>query len=363
MDERLKFFLLLNYVNANKSSAAKFFAKSDDVRELWRPTRTDVAADVVSEKSLAALRKANDTAWAENELERAEKMGISVMTIDDDNYPDDLANLKDAPLILYWKGKAEKFPDTLKVSVVGTRRMSAYGRDVSRMMGRMCGENDIALISGGAWGVDGTSQNECCDAGGATFAILGTGVDIVYPAANRTLFEKISSCGALVSEFPIGSKGLPWRFPQRNRIVAALAQKTIVVEAPMKSGSMITARLALELGKEVWAVPGQIFNSNSQGTNRLIYDGAYPFVDEETFLASCGISQKKKPSEDIPENLTDDERNIINALHENGTMPVDSIAAAVGMTCADILKYITMLSAKGYVYMSAAGRYSLKKNL
>ena len=363
---RLKMMLLLNSVNANAAALAKFLLRGAEPRELWNPAKTDVAQEVFSEKSLAKIRAANDAAWAERELERAGKLGARLLTVDDGDYPQELFDLKDAPLVLYWKGGAKKLPDKKKIGVVGTRRMSRYGREVSMRIGAACAKHDIILISGGAWGVDGCSQEACCGGGGETFAVLGTGIDLVYPAANKKLFERIAERGALISEFPLGANGEPWHFPQRNRIVAALSEKVVVVEAPLKSGSMITARLALELGREIWAVPGQIYGANSEGTNRLIYDGAYPYIGEEIFLGACGIDIAASPPEKKgPEGagISGEEKRIFNFLAENGAMTIDNLSLAVKMSPADLLKNIALLSAKGIVFMSAPGRYSVKGNL
>ena len=328
MDDRLKMMLLLNSVNANAAALAKFLLRGAEPRELWNPAKTDVAQEVFSEKSLAKIRAANDAAWAERELERAGKLGARLLTVDDGDYPQELFDLKDAPLVLYWKGGAKKLPDKKKIGVVGTRRMSRYGREVSMRIGAACAKRDIILISGGAWGVDGCSQEACCGGGGETFAVLGTGIDLVYPAANKKLFERIAERGALISEFPLGANGEPWHFPQRNRIVAALSEKVVVVEAPLKSGSMITARLALELGREIWAVPGQIYGANSEGTNRLIYDGAYPYIGEEIFLGACGIDIAASPPEKKGQEgagISGEEKRIFNFLAENGAMTIDNL--------------------------------------
>ena len=165
MDDRLKMMLLLNSVNANAAALAKFLLCGAEPRELWNPAKTDVAQEVFSEKSLAKIRAANDAAWAERELERAGKLGARLLTVDDGDYPQELFDLKDAPLVLYWKGGAKKLPDKKKIGVVGTRRMSRYGREVSMRIGAACAKHDIILISGGAWGVDGCSQEACCGGG------------------------------------------------------------------------------------------------------------------------------------------------------------------------------------------------------
>lgn len=364
MDERLKLLLLLNSVNANAVALEKFTRLGIEPHEMWSPTPIDAAKDVLTERSLQKLRTAESNGWAEKELDRAQKLGISVVTIDDTDYPKELLDLKDAPLVLYWRGNLRRLSGRKMIAVVGTRRMSTYGREVAFRIGTACAVHGLLLISGGAWGVDSTSQSACCENGGEAIAVLGTGADRVYPAANRRLFEEIAQTGALISEFPLGSSGDPWHFPQRNRIVAALAEKIIVVEAPMKSGAMITARLALELGREVWAVPGRIYDMNFEGTNRLIYDGAYPYIGEDIFLDACGTSCDEKTSTEKPEEivLSQKEKVIFDVLSQKIAMTIDNLSLVVKMSPSELLKNISLLTSKGIVYMSAPGRYSVKGN-
>ena len=223
MDERLKFLLLLNYVNANSQALAKFAALGVPWRELWSPSKIDAAATAFTEKQLARIREAESRAWAENEAERAAKLGARIISIDDEDYPARLLDLRDAPLVLYVRGRLNAADKC--VAVVGTRRASIYGKNAARSIGEACARYGVTLVSGGAFGVDCESQSACAEACGTTFAVMGTGIDVAYPASNRALFEKICERGALVTEFPIGAGGDPWHFPQRNRIVAALAEK------------------------------------------------------------------------------------------------------------------------------------------
>ncbi|MDO5116031.1 MAG: DNA-processing protein DprA [Synergistaceae bacterium] len=363
MDERLKLMLLLNRAGANASALASLMPLGISPRELWSPGSVDAAALALSEKTLARLRQAEAESWAERELERAERLGAAIVTIEDNDYPSPLFDLKDAPLVLYRRGGGWPLPE-LCVGVVGTRRASAYGKETARAVGADCAKYGVGLISGGAWGVDGCAQDGCASGGGSTFAVLGTGIDVVYPAANRSLFERICERGALISEFPIGESGEPWHFPQRNRIVAALSRKLVVVEAPVKSGSMITARLALELGREVWAVPGRITEAGFEGSNRLIFDGAYPYINGKEFFASCGADTEKngERASDMPP-LSAEEERIFRYLTENEGQTIDKLSVAVKMSAADILKNITLLSSKGVIFMSSPGRYSAKGNL
>ncbi|MEG2183426.1 MAG: DNA-processing protein DprA [Cloacibacillus sp.] len=365
MDERLKMYLLLNKANANISSAAKFLNLGAGPSELWRPSKIDAALSVLSAQLVAAVRKLEAENWAEREYERASQMGAAILTPESCGYPEKLTNLSDMPPILYVRGDINAL--SLRcVGVVGTRRAGRYGKEAAARIGAACADCGIAVVSGGAWGVDGTAQGACCENGGRSVAVLGTGVDIAYPASNKKLFDVICQNGALVSEFPLGASGEPWHFPRRNRIVAALSEKLIVVEAPVKSGSMITARLALELGVEVWALPGQIYDENAQGTNRLIYDGAYPYISDEVFFSSCGIEYsgvKKAAQSASVAKISPEGRQIIEYLSQNGPQTIDNLVLAVKMSAAGILKEMAILSANGLIYMSSPGRYSVKSSL
>ena len=362
MDERMKMLLLLNYINASSASLAKFLLAGAGPSDLWAPGKTDPAKSIFGEKKALALRAANAEAWAEREYERASKLGLTLICIEDETYPEVLCELKDAPLILYVRGSAAVLHKRPRTGVVGTRRMSRYGKAAAKSIGEMCAGHGMMLVSGGAWGIDSEAQRACCENGGVTAAVLGTGVDISYPPANASLFEMIAARGALVSEFSLGSRGAPWHFPQRNRIIAALSEKLIVVEAPVKSGSMITARTALDLGREIWAVPGQMDSANSEGTNRLIYDGAFPYISNEVFLSSCGINTPKNASSQpaFPDDLSPEDKKILSVLSEKNDMTIDNLSISVKMSAAELLKNIALLSAKGLVFMSAPGRYSTK---
>lgn len=366
MDEFLKSILLLNSVGAGSAASWKRFVKSRPPTALWQEPYGLIKEIGISEAAHARLMKNFASAWAEREEEDCLNRGIRLISCTGKEYPHSLNDLENPPLLLYWHGAAENI-DLRAVSVVGTRRASAYGKKTAEIVGAQCAERGIRLISGGALGIDGFAHTGCCRGGGVTFAVLGTGVDQCYPSSHRELFEKIREKGALLSEYPLGTKGEPWRFPRRNRIVAALAGKTLVVEAPKKSGAMITARQALELGREVWAVPGRIDEAVAEGANALIFDGAYPLIDMEKFFCAPDAQttlfdspQTLEKSLKIRENLSDEETLIIDRLILNGERTVDNISVEVKMSAAEVMKTISILSAKGLIYSSGPGRFSAK---
>lgn len=201
--------------------------------------------------------------------------------------PDEARMVDDAPAWLFVRGS---LPDELGVAVVGSRRATSYGLKAAQDIGAAVGASGIPVISGLALGIDGAAHRGCLRAGGATVAVLGSGVDVLYPARHRSLAgEILRSGGAIVSEYPPGTSPAPWRFPLRNRIIAGASRAVVVVEAAERSGALITARLALELGLDVFAVPGDIHRETSIGTNKLIRDGAHPVASIDELLEALGV--------------------------------------------------------------------------
>jgi DNA processing protein len=204
-------------------------------------------------------------------------------------YPPLVAQLHDPPKRLYLRGERPDLLDAPAVAVVGARSASAYGAQVARMLGGDLAAAGLVVVSGMARGIDAEAHRGALDAGGATLAVLGCGIDRDYPARHAELARRIAASGLIVSEYEPGVEPAPWRFPARNRIIAALALATVVVEARERSGALITADFALELGREVFAVPGEITAALSAGTNRLIRQGAAPLLGVDDVLEAIGV--------------------------------------------------------------------------
>ena len=363
MDENIKTLLLLNSLEGQGRKLWHALKRGqlsiDELRKCDAKLFTELG---ITGRAAVAIKTKIDMRWAETEFETCIKLGIRTVGIDGGDYPAKLKDLKDPPLVLYWHGNEKKVPLRC-IAAVGTRRASTYGRRIAQRIGEYCAHSGIALISGGASGIDGNAHMGACKSGGKTFAVFGTGADVYFPRSNANLFRDIRECGALLSEFPIGSQGEQWHFPRRNRIVAALSSKLIVVEAPLKSGAMITAGIAAELGREVWAVPGRIDEGTAFGSNKLIFEGAYPLTDLKDFFEASGSAifsnndTKKEPMPDI--DLSPEEEKILKILRLSGGQTVDNIALEVKMSAADILKTIAILSAKGIICSSGSGRYSV----
>jgi len=217
------------------------------------------------------------------ELELAAKEHIRIVSIFDESYPTNLKNIFSPPILLYVKGKLLT-RDVAGVAMVGSRRPTPYGRLTAERLSAELAGRGITVVSGMARGIDTATHKSALKAGGRTIAVLGSGLDIIYPAENRALAEQIASSGAVISEFPMGTRPLRKNFPRRNRVISGLSLGVVVVEAAQKSGSLITAGFALDQGREVFAVPGKIDSYASKGTHSLIKQGAKLVEDSEDII-------------------------------------------------------------------------------
>jgi DNA processing protein len=321
----------------------------------------------INEKNSSVIMKALSSGWADRDVELCEQFGARIITCRDAEFPKPLLRISNPPLLLYARGKTA-FPDENSIAVVGTRGCSIYASKVAAELGRRAATRGRTVISGGAKGVDGASHLGCLDGGGMTAAVLGTGVDVVYPAEHRGLFERIMERGALYSEYPFGARGEYWHFPRRNRIIVGMASRVVVVEAPRKSGAMITARLAGEEGREVWAAPGRMDDERATGSNRLIFDGAMPLIDFDIFFDENSDRMRgtlfddeeiRRAEEKKPQTVTEDERKILSLLAVHVDDTIDNLAGEAKMSAAEVFKIITLLSLRGLVFSSGPGRYRM----
>jgi DNA processing protein len=269
------------------------------------PARLRGADIGLTEKQAARLAEAAAAPVPLALRERAERLGVLAVTFRDHPgvYPANLCPLSDAPPLLFVRG-ALLADDRFSVAIVGSRRATAYGCGQADRFARAFAARGLVVVSGGAAGIDTAAHRGALSAGGRTIAVLGCGVDVVYPAENRGLFAEIAQpagpLGALISEFPLGTLPEPWRFPARNRIIAGIARAVVVVETPRDSGALITARNAAEYGREVWAVPGPVDSGRSRGGHQLIQDGASLADAPEDVLVGLGISIDEVPWASLP---------------------------------------------------------------
>lgn len=286
----------------------------------------------------------------EREWAKLESEGIRIISIEDALYPAKLKNIFDPPALLYAKGRldAEEEP---AVAVVGTRKMTEYGKRAAMDIAGRLAAKGVAVISGLAMGIDAAGHRACLDAGGRTIAVLGSGVEArgIYPASNRRLAESIlERDGAVISEFPVGTVPFRQNFPRRNRIVSGLSSGVLVIEAPIKSGSMITAKCALEQGREVFAVPGDIYKRNSEGPNYLIRMGAHPVSCADDIMEALGLGGSESRAE---AKITADSEEEAALLEHLGREPlhIDRLQKLCRLDTASINSTLTMMEMKGKV--------------
>jgi DNA processing protein len=267
-------------------------------------------------------------------------------------YPPLLAELHDPPARLYLRGGPAEILARPSVAIVGARSCSPYGAQVARELARELAGAGVVVVSGLARGVDGEAHRGALAAGGLTVAVLGCGIDRDYPRAHADLARRVSENGLVVSEYPPGIEPSPWRFPARNRIVAGLAGATVVVEARRRSGAFITADFALELGRDVFAVPGEITSGLSEGTNDLIRQGAIPLLAAADVFEAMGI----EPEPPGPPASLSPEADAVWGVLQQGVLTLDEISRTTGVGAAEVAVALTELELAGLV-VQADGRY------
>ncbi len=280
----------------------------------------------------------------EKELKRIEEVGARIITYNDKTYPEILRNIHYPPPVLYVKGR-DIPEDSFLLSIVGSRIPSLYGIRIAEDFSYRLAKIGIGIVSGMAIGIDSSAHRGALKAGGYTVAVLGTGIDVVYPKRNSKLFEQISESGTLITEFTTGTPPEPKNFPIRNRIISGLSRGVLVVEATRKSGSLITASFALDQGREVFAVPGNIDSERSRGTHFLIKQGAKLVEDIEDILEEFGIRIEEKESL----KLSPEEKKIYECLDYYQPLHVDEIVRKTGFDTAYVLSLLLKMELKGAV--------------
>ncbi|MCR4430162.1 MAG: DNA-processing protein DprA [Tepidanaerobacteraceae bacterium] len=296
------------------------------------------------------------------EIVRAKKAGAIIVTVLDIDYPVLLSQIYDPPPVLYVLGD----PAILKynaVAIVGTRKASSYGKKVAEIFAKDLASMEINVVSGMARGIDSYAHKGAIDAGGPTTAVLGCGIDIVYPPENINIMKNIVQCGCIITSFPMGTRPLSNNFPARNRIISGLSLGTLVVEAAEKSGSLITADFALEQGREVFAIPGSIMSPYSRGAHRLIKQGAKLVEDVNDILDELHLKNtiihKRAPTENtFGASLNDDEKTVLNLLDFH-PVHIEQLLVQSEKTSGEINSIITRLELKGLI-SSLPGGYIMK---
>lgn len=340
--------------------------------ELWDliARKSPALEQSVGAEKMGLWRSACREAEPAQVLRGLEERGIRVIIPGDKAIPPDLWSIYDPPALLFATGR-EVDARAPFVAVVGARKASGYGRRCALFLASQLAQRGVVVVSGAAYGIDGHAHRGCLEAGGPTVAVLGCGVDRVYPPAHAQLLERIKENGCLLSEYAPGEEPLPWRFPHRNRLIAGLSQAVVVVEACEKSGALITAEFALEEGREVMAVPGPIDSPLSRGTHSLIQKGAKLVTGVEDVLEELrGFHPELQltgtsftcASPGTHGELQARERALL-ALLVDGAKSLDSMVKATGEPPGEILASLTSLALRGWVAAEPGGRYCATRHL
>lgn len=318
------------------------------VEAAWRAPVADLGEVGLDRRSLASLVQARNDFDLDAEVARVADAGVDVLTWDDPRYPERLLAINDPPPVLYIRGDLRP-DDDWAVAMVGTRHASAYGKEAARVIATDLARAGATVVSGLARGIDAQAHRAALEAGGRTLAVLGSGVDIIYPWENLKLAQEIAAHGAVLSEYPLGTQPEANNFPPRNRIISGLSRGIIVVEAGEQSGALITASYAADQGRDVFAVPGSIFQRGSLGANRLIRDGATPVLSANDVLDALNLTSVPQQVEAhmlFPTDAT--EAALLDQLADDPAH-VDTVSRATGLPIATVTSTLALMELKGLV--------------
>lgn len=357
MDDPRRYWVGFNLVKgigaARLRSLLDYFG---DVESAWNASLPELERAGLGSKLALAVQQARTGDVLVRTWQHIEASGMGVLTWDDSAYPRRLKEIHQSPPVLYVRGELSE-ADQWAVAIVGTRRITAYGQQVARDLAAGLARQGVSVVSGLARGVDGVAHQAALEAGGRTLAVLGSGVDRIYPPEHRRLAEQVSSRGAVISDYPPGTEPEAVNFPPRNRIISGLSQAVVVVEAGEKSGALITAAFASEQGREVFAVPGSLYAAQSKGTNLLIKEGAHIFLDLKDLLEILNmaqVSQKQAARTILPGDPT--EARLFSVLsHE--PLHVDEIRALAELPIEQVSASLALMELKGMVRQVGGMRY------
>ncbi|MDI3472266.1 MAG: processing protein [Thermotogaceae bacterium] len=284
----------------------------------------------------------------EKEIEKIESSDVEILTFWDDEYPPFLREIPSPPILLYCKGEIELLKTELTMAVVGTRKPTSYGKKIARDLTSELVKLGFIVVSGVAAGIDTIAHLTAVENSGKTIGILGCGINIVYPSHNSKVYSLIAENGCLISEYPLNTPPFKHNFPRRNRIIAGMSMGTLVIEAGERSGSLITARLALEYNRNVFSVPGNINSPMSTGTNRLIKFGAKITTCVEDIKEEYPYLSFKNDSRETIEELSKDEQVLIEKIKE-GQNEFDTLLNSMGWDFSKLSEVLTQLEIKGFI--------------
>lgn len=347
-------FIWLNSIGITNKNISKLEYAFDDIREILELSSSSILnIQGIRKEVLHKILENRNKESIYDILSKIEETDINIITVLDNEYPESLINIYDKPYVLYQKGSLID-DDNLSIAVVGSRKATSYGMWACEKFTRELVNLGVTIVSGVALGIDTIAHKTAIKEGGRTIGILGNGVDICYPRKNETLYSDIQGQGCILSEFPIGTPPMPYNFPQRNRIITGLSLGLLVIEAKERSGTSITAYHALEQGKDVFALPGNINSIYSMGTNKLIKDGAIPLLEIDDILEEIEKIKTNKMNKNLSKktidfsNLSETEGQIIEIIRQKPTH-CDIISYRTGISISNVTSILTILELKGLV--------------
>ena len=302
----------------------------------------------VSEVIAKKIVEQRDGLKVEEEISLAKDRDVKIVTLEDELYPTNLRSIFDPPIVIYLKGEV-RAEDSIAISIVGSRMATLDGRLTAERFSSSLALVGVTVVSGMARGIDSAAHRGALKSGGRTIAVLGSGLDVIYPPENRRLFEEIAKNGAVISEFPFGTEPKGYNFPQRNRIISGLSLGVVVVEAAAKSGALTTANLALEQGREVFAVPGRVSSRQSKGTNRLIKEGAKLTESVDDILEEFEFLKDRlgcRSEEEKGIDLSREEKKVYDLLSKEEPTHIDMITNKSGLSSQQVASTLMGLELK-----------------
>ena len=334
-----------NYTSVQKGVILKKYRTARGVFENRKNAETIIGKPFKVDGALFDMQK--ERMNARRELEFYKRNRIEVIDIEHSLYPDRLRNIPDPPIVIFAAGKISLLSQGVPVGIVGSRKASNGGLNLAYSVARELSQSDVTVVSGLASGIDSFAHRGALDGNGNTVAVLGNGIDIVYPKENRAVYERIRRNGVLVTEFPLGTHPLKWNFPKRNRIISGLSVGVLIVEAALTSGALITAQFALDQGREVMAFPGRAASENFGGNNRLIKQGAHLVENADEILEIIG-QEVKEPEKRRRTQFTSLEHDILQVIGDD-RVSLEEIEKVIKKPISKVLSALIMLELKNEV--------------
>jgi DNA processing protein len=347
--------LLLTAAGIGKARLAKLKQAFGDAKAVWQADLSSLTqTGILSDKELASLMQQRRKLVAEETFAVWQAQGIGICSLQDVEYPQLLRRCYDPPPYLFYRGRMQ--PEAVCLAIVGSRHSTPYGRNVARSFSESLSRNGVTVVSGAARGIDSAAHEGALTAGAPTIAVLGCGVDVCYPPENARLINQIAEIGCVISEYPPGTPPAPGRFPARNRIVAGMSVGVLVVEAAEKSGALITADLAMEENRDVYAIPGSVFSEASRGTHRLIQQGARLINSAEDLLAELGLHQSSA-SVSMTDRQTAEESQILAVLSYEQPKALEQILGTLDISVSAVQLQLLQLEMSGKIEKDQSMRY------